>query len=76
MRRVQFEQFLTSVFAAQEHELLCSGFFDRLPRFVDRQAGGDDPAAIDPEVQHHLGQCPECHEVYLALLHAVRDEPA
>ncbi len=74
MQRKQFEQFLASVFGAQDHEILCSEFFARLPRFVDLQAGGEDAAAAFPDVHHHLGQCPECHEVYLALLQAIQDE--
>ena len=77
MKRENVEQFIRSVFQAQEQEILCSEFFERLPRFVDLEAAGADAAATMPEVQHHFGQCPECREVYQALLHALRpDRPA
>jgi hypothetical protein len=72
-----FEQFVQSIFRAEEQELLCSEFFQQLPRFVDLQAGGGDPQASLPAVHHHLGQCPECREVFDALLDAVlADRPS
>ena len=71
-----FEQFVQSIFRAEEHELLCSEFFARLPRYVDLEIAGQDAAASMPDVRHHFGQCPECHEVYLALRDAVRTDPA
>ncbi len=76
MRREQFRQFIASVFNAEERELLCSEFFDRLPRYVDLELAGEDSGVMLPDVKHHLGQCPECHEVYVALLEALRDEAA
>ncbi len=74
MKRETFEQFIQSVFGAEEHELPCSEFFARLPRFVDLQASGQDASAALPDVHHHMGQCPECREVYEALFQAVRED--
>lgn len=74
MKREVFKQLILSIFAAQDEEILCSEFFGLLPRFVDLQLSGQDVAMLLPEVSHHLGQCPECHEVYQALLHAARSE--
>ncbi|MGH7432316.1 MAG: hypothetical protein ACREJL_01040 [Candidatus Methylomirabilales bacterium] len=68
------KQLFSSIFAAKDEEILCSEFFDRLPRFVDLQLSGQDVATLLPEVSHHLGQCPECNEVCQALLQAARSE--
>jgi hypothetical protein len=55
--------------------MLCSEFFDILPRYVDLQVEGkDDIDKLFPKVSHHLHQCPECNEVYQALLQAVQSE--
>lgn len=60
--------------AARNDEILCSQFFELLPRFVDLELSGENAALLIPQVSHHLGQCPECCEVYQALLQAVRSE--
>jgi hypothetical protein len=54
--------------------MLCSEFFDVLPRYVDLQVEGEDVEKLFPKVNHHLHQCPECDEVYRALLQAVQSE--
>jgi hypothetical protein len=54
--------------------MLCSKFFDVLPRYVDQQQEGRDVDKAFPQVSHHLHQCPECNEVYQALLQAVQSE--
>lgn len=77
MKGEQLKQLILSIFGAKDEEILCSDFFERLPRFVDLQVAGQDAARLLPEVNHHLGQCPECNEVYQALLQAARsgDQP-
>lgn len=72
MKREEFKQLILSIFAAKDEEILCSEFFGLLPRFVDLQLSGQDLPTVLPEVSHHLRQCPECDEVYQALLQAVR----
>ncbi len=72
MKRERFEKLVRTIFAVKESEILCSEFFDILPRYVDLELSGRDPAATLPEVSHHLHQCPECNEVYLALLQATQ----
>ncbi len=74
MKREVFKRLILSIFAAQDEEILCSEFFACLPRFVDLQLSGQDAATLLPQVNHHLGQCPECHEVYQALLQAAQLE--
>jgi predicted anti-sigma-YlaC factor YlaD len=45
-----------------------------LPRYVDLELSGQEAAQLLPHVAQHLGQCPECNEVYQALLKATRPE--
>jgi predicted anti-sigma-YlaC factor YlaD len=70
----KFKWLIRSIFAVQDKEMLCSKFFDVLPRYVDLQLEGKDADKVFPEVRHHLHQCPECNEVYQALLQAVQSE--
>lgn len=74
MKKEEFESLIRSIYAAKESEILCGDFFDALPRFVDLQLSGQDALTLLPEINHHLHQCPECNEVYLALLQAARSE--
>jgi hypothetical protein len=70
----KFRWLIRSIFAVQDKEILCSKFFDILPRYVDLQLEGKDVDMFFPEVSHHLHQCPECNEIYQALLQAVQSE--
>lgn len=70
MKKQTFEYLIRSVFAVKDSEILCTEFFDLLPRFVDLQVSGQNAATTLPQVGQHLHQCPECNEVYLALLQA------
>lgn len=72
MNREQFQQLIHSIFSSTDEEIVCSEFFDQLPRFVDLWLAGRDAPALLPQVHHHLGQCPECNEVYEALLETAR----
>ena len=74
MKKEEFNQLILSIFAAKDEELLCSEFFDSLPRFVDLELYGQDASGLLPQVSHHLHQCPECNEVCQALLQAARSE--
>jgi hypothetical protein len=70
----KFKWLIRSIFAVQDKEMLCSKFFDVLPRYVDLQLEGKDVDKVFPEVRHHLHQCLECNEVYQGLLQAVQSE--
>ncbi|HEY8162145.1 hypothetical protein [Methylocystis sp.] len=73
MKRKEFTRLIDTIFAATgEEEMLCMGYFDKLPHYVDIEASGVDAAALLPDVKHHMHQCPECEEVYLALRNLVR----
>ncbi|WP_018409390.1 hypothetical protein [Methylocystis rosea] len=69
MKQKDFTRLIDTIFAAKSgEELLCTQYFDELPRYVDIEISGQDAGAMLPEVKHHMHQCPECEEVYLALL--------
>lgn len=75
MKRTEFGRLIDTIFAAKAgEELSCSDYFERLPRYAELEAAGEDPAARLPDVRHHMHQCPECEEVYLGLLEVVRAE--
>jgi hypothetical protein len=65
---------IQSIFTVQNKEMLCSEFFEILPRYVDLQLMGEDADKLFPKLSHHLHQCPECDEVYQALLKVVQSE--
>jgi hypothetical protein len=70
----KFKWLIRSIFAVQNKEMLCSEFFEVLPRYVDLKVAGEDADKLFPNLSHHLHQCPECDEVYKALLKAVESE--
>jgi hypothetical protein len=80
MRRDQVLKLLAAISGAREDEIVCSEFFERLPRYVDlvlaspdsAEAGVPAPHQRLPEVAHHIQQCRECAEQYEALLEVVR----
>ena len=54
--------------------MLCSEFFEALPRYVEWVVAGRQTSSDEtlPRVAHHIGQCPECRESYEALLIVTR----
>lgn len=74
MKLEKFKRLIRSVFAVQDEEILCSEFFQLLPGFVDLQIANGNEAELLPEVSHHIQQCPECAEVYQALLQIAQSE--
>lgn len=75
MKQKNFTRLIDTIFAAKSgEEMPCTEYFDELPRYVDLEISGEDAAVLLPEVKHHMHQCPECEEVYLALLRLVSKE--
>ncbi|MGH6834064.1 MAG: hypothetical protein ACREC9_00620 [Methylocella sp.] len=75
MKQKDFIRLIDTIFATKSgDEMLCSEYFDELPRYVDLEVAGQDAAALLPEVKHHMHQCHECEEVYLALRKLVGKE--
>ena len=75
MKQKNFTRLIDTIFAAKSgEEMPCTEYFDELLRYVDLEISGEDAAILLPEVKHHMHQCPECEEVYLALLRLVNKE--
>jgi hypothetical protein len=75
MKQKDFTRLIDTIFATRSgEEMLCSEYFDELPRYVDIEVAGQDAAALLPEVKHHMHQCHECEEAYLALREVVDKE--
>ena len=70
----KFKWLLRSIFAVQDKEIPCSEFFEILPRYLDLQLEGKEVDKLFSQVSHHLQQCPECNEVYQALLQTLQSE--
>ncbi len=75
MKRDQFLALMETVMRAREQEIVCSTFFERLPRYVDLVTSAaasavilaEPPARVMPDVAQHIAQCGECAEVYRLL---------
>jgi len=80
VNHAQFFELLRAIFETREDEIICSAFFDLLPKYVDLVLATADasrrrlgqPAEAMPQVAHHILQCSECAEVYEALLEIER----
>jgi hypothetical protein len=80
VNHARFVELLRGIFGAWEEEIVCSEFFELLPRYVDLVLAAADPsrrrvgqpAEVLPQVAHHIDQCSECAEAYEALLEVER----
>jgi hypothetical protein len=79
VNHAQFLELLRAIFNTREDEIVCSEFFELLPKYVDLVLTADasrlqlgQPAEALPQVAHHILQCSECAEAYEALLEIVR----
>ena len=63
-----FRKWIRRIYATQEEELDCDGFFEAIPKVVDMEVAGEktnNPRFA--EVEHHFKQCSQCYDLYLAL---------
>ncbi len=67
-----FRQWIRQVYATRDEELDCDEFYELVPRYVDMEVAGEDASRLFPNVTHHLEQCAECHDMYLALRDVVQ----
>jgi hypothetical protein len=67
MNRDRFERWLRNIYETQDEEISCTECFDRVSRFVELEASGQDAAAKMPQVKQHLNQCPACRDEYETL---------
>lgn len=80
MNHAQFSKLLRAIFDTRDDEIVCSEFFELLPRYVDLVLATADASPLQlgqagdalPQVAHHILQCPECAEAYEALLEIER----
>jgi hypothetical protein len=80
VNHAQFLELLRAIFDTREDEIVCSEFFELLPKYVDlvlatteaSQPRLGPPADILPKVAHHILQCSECAQAYEALLEIER----
>lgn len=76
MKQKDFTRLIDTVFAVKSEEIVCTEYFDELPRYADLEMAGEDAARLLPAVKQHMHQCPECEEVYLGLLEMVKKDSA
>ena len=63
-----FRKWVRRIYATQEKEIDCDGFFEAIPEVVDREVAGEKTTApLFVEVERHMKQCPQCHDLYLAV---------
>lgn len=62
-----FQGWVRQVYATQDEELDCDGFFEVISEYVDMEVAGEKTNPHVPQVEHHLGQCPHCQDLYLTL---------
>jgi len=74
MEREMFKRWIHNIFTTQDEEIDCGQLFEALSQFVDMEVSGKEAARLLPHVRQHLEQCPECAELYQALLEIVRLE--
>ena len=80
MNHAEFLKLLRAIFDTRDDEIVCSEFFELLPKYVDLVLATEDasqrqlgqPAEAMPQIAHHILQCPECAEAYEALLEIER----
>jgi hypothetical protein len=58
--------------ATAESEIACEEVYRLLDEYADLLIRGEDPAALYPQVEHHLEMCLDCREELEALLQALR----
>ena len=69
-----FREWIRQVYATWDEELDCDGLYEIIPRYVEMKVAGEDVGQHFPHVTHHLEQCAECYDMYLALRDVVQLE--
>ena len=62
-----FYEWVHQIYATQDDELDCDGCLESVPQFVDMEIARKDGNPHFSEIEHHLSQCPQCHDFYLTL---------
>ena len=67
---------LRQITQTQATEIACDEAYRFMGQFAERVARGEEAARLMPQVQQHLGRCPDCREEFDALLRALDTRPA
>jgi hypothetical protein len=67
-------RFATAIMATRETEIDCERFQSVVAQYVDLEVSGGDPGQLEDGLPLHARMCPECAELYRALLHVSRLE--
>ncbi|MCP4605284.1 MAG: hypothetical protein GY847_32995 [Proteobacteria bacterium] len=62
-----FHEWVRQIYTTRDNELDCDGFFESVPQFVDMEITKENTNPRFSEIEHHLNQCPHCHDLYLTL---------
>ena len=74
MNRERLAEWLHRIYSTGEAEIDCDRLHEILPAYVDDDIAGHDLAALFPQAQIHLQQCPDCAEEYRSLREVARLE--
>jgi predicted anti-sigma-YlaC factor YlaD len=74
MPLTSFHDWIRKIYATRDDELDCEQVFELLPKYVDMVTSGQAFPPGLARVEHHLKQCPYCHDLYLGLRDAVKLE--
>jgi len=67
-------RFIEQIISTQPDELDCAAVVAVIDRYVDLKADGNDPSDLAPGLPLHLQHCPDCADMYAALLMLVELE--
>jgi hypothetical protein len=69
------EGLLRMLAITEEEELDCEQVFALLDRYAERVQSGEDAARLMPLVHKHFELCPDCRELYEALMQLLQSLP-
>ncbi len=72
MTRKEFRKSVQRIYSTMDNEIDCEAVANILPRYIDAEIAGREPAKEFPQVHAHLSQCPDCQEEYRGTLQVAR----
>lgn len=68
----RLKRMINMVDSTEDIEIACEEAYRLLDEYADMLLRGEDPAALLPQVKHHLEICMDCREELETLLAALR----
>ena len=68
----RLKRMINMVDSTADIEIACEEAYRLLDEYADMLVRGEDPAALLPQVKHHLEMCMDCREELETLLEALR----